>query len=134
MARDEINAFLGSGAVYTGDLSFEGAVRIDGVFSGNISSDGTLIIGQGAKVTGKIKVGSLVASGTIDGEIMVAQKAVLHKSAVVQGKLVTALLVMEEGALLDGNLAMKNSALDRADIAVPDKNDGQWDMPKDSIQ
>ena len=47
MARDEINAFLGSGTVYNGDLSFEGAVRIDGVFNGSITSDGTVTNSHG---------------------------------------------------------------------------------------
>ena len=108
MARDEINAFLGSGTVYTGDLSFEGAVRIDGTFTGNITSDGTLIVGQGANVKGNLKVGALVVSGCIEGEVIVGGKAVLHKSASIQGKLLTKLLVMEEGALFDGDLCMKN--------------------------
>lgn len=108
MARDEINAFLGSETIYKGDLSFEGAVHIDGVFSGSINSEGTLIVGQGAKITGTIKVGSIIVSGTIEGEVKVSQRAVLHKTAVLVGRLIVKLLVMEEGAILDGNLRMKD--------------------------
>ena len=44
MARDEINAFLGAGTVYQGQLSFQGAVRIDGNFVGEVHSEGTLIV------------------------------------------------------------------------------------------
>ena len=43
MSREEINAFLGAGTVYQGKLTFQGAVRVDGVFSGEISSEGALI-------------------------------------------------------------------------------------------
>lgn len=136
MARDEINAFLGSGTVYNGELTFEGAVRIDGIFNGSITSDGTLIIGQGAKVTGNLKVGSLVASGSVEGEVVVANKAVLHKSAQVQGKLSTKLLVMEEGATLDGDLSMsfttqpKEVANEIASTSEPEA----WAAGKDSLQ
>ena len=33
VGKDEINAFLGAGTVYEGKLTFQGSVRIDGVFS-----------------------------------------------------------------------------------------------------
>lgn len=135
MARDEINAFLGSGTVYNGDLSFEGAVRIDGVFNGSITSDGTLIIGQGAKVTGSLKVGSLVVSGYVEGDVVVTNKAVLHKSAQVQGKLSTKLLVMEEGATLDGDLSMKLSAQPAEAVNEISSKDAEgWAAGKDSLQ
>lgn len=132
MARDEINAFLGSGTVYTGDLSFEGAVRIDGVFSGNITSDGTLIIGQGAKVNGKIKVGSIVVNGTLEGQVEVSQRAVLHKTAVLLGTLTAKLLVMEEGAVLDGDLHMSQPAATHT-LSVSEESE-TWVMPQESIQ
>ncbi len=131
MARDEINAFLGSGTIYTGDLSFEGAVRIDGTFSGNITSEGTLIVGQGANVKGTLKVGALVASGAIEGNVVVSGKAVLHKSATLQGKLSTKLLVMEEGAMLDGDLCMRNIDKTEESLAV---NNQEWPAIKESLQ
>ncbi len=136
MDRDEINAFLGSGTVYNGELTFEGAVRIDGVFNGSITSDGTLIIGQGAKVTGNLKVGSLVASGFVEGDVLVANKAVLHKSAQVQGKLSTKLLVMEEGATLDGDLSMNLNAQIKpvANEVAASAEPEVWNAGKDSLQ
>ena len=135
MARDEINAFLGSGTVYNGDLNFEGAVRIDGVFNGSITSEGTLIIGQGAKVTGSLKVGSLVVSGYVEVDVVVTNKAVLHKSAQVQGKLSTKLLVMEEGATLDGDLSMKLSAQpEEAANEISSSDTEAWAAGKDSLQ
>lgn len=132
MARDEINAFLGSGTIYTGDLSFEGAVRIDGIFSGNITSNGTLIVGQGAKVNGKIKVGSIVVNGNVEGEVNVTQRAVLHKTAVLLGTLTAKLLVMEEGAMLDGDLHMNQQA-GTAEITVSENDEG-WTDSRDSLQ
>lgn len=106
MARDEINAFLGAGTNYQGKLNFQGAVRIDGNFQGEVSSDGTLVVGQEAVVEGHVKVGQLVLSGNIQGEVEAKTKVVLHKTANLQGNIRTPVLVVEEGAVLEGQLNM----------------------------
>ena len=106
MARDEINAFMGAGTNYQGKLHFQGAVRIDGNFQGEVESDGTLVVGQDAIVEGQVKVGQLVLSGKIQGEVEAKTKVVLHKSANLQGNIKTPVLVVEEGAILEGQLDM----------------------------
>lgn len=106
MAKDEINAFLGVGTSYEGKLQFQGSVRIDGEFIGQIDSDGTLIVGQEAKIDGHIVVGSLILSGAIQGQIVAANKVIMHKTARLQGSLRSPCLVMEEGAVLDGEVLM----------------------------
>ncbi len=108
MARDEINAFLGAGTNYHGKLHFQGAVRIDGNFQGEVVSEGTLVIGQEAVVEGQIKVGQLVLSGKIRGEVEAKNKVVLHKTANLQGNIRTPVLMVEEGAVLEGELNMGN--------------------------
>lgn len=106
MAKDEINAFLGAGTSYEGKLHFEGSVRIDGDFQGEVSSEGTLVIGQDAKVKGVIQVGQLVLSGNLRGTIEAREKVVLHRTAHLVGQVNTPCLVMEEGAVLEGQVNM----------------------------
>jgi cytoskeletal protein CcmA (bactofilin family) len=119
MARDEINAFLGAGTNYHGKLHFQGAVRIDGNFQGEVVSEGTLVIGQDAVVDGQVKVGQLVLSGRIKGEVEAKNKVVLHKTANLQGNIRTPVLVVEEGAVLEGQLVM--GSLDTAKSAKPEE-------------
>ena len=107
MAKEDISAFLGTATVYQGQLSFSGAVRIDGKFTGEISSDGTLILGKDAKVQGKINVNQLVLSGYVNGDIIVTGKTTLHKSAILLGSLTTRAIIMEEGAILQGKVIMQ---------------------------
>jgi cytoskeletal protein CcmA (bactofilin family) len=106
MAKDEINAFLGVGTSYEGKLQFQGSVRIDGAFFGQIDSDGTLIVGQEAKIDGQIEVASLILSGFIQGKVVASTKVIMHASARLQGSLRSPCLVMEEGAVLDGEVLM----------------------------
>ncbi|SKA89578.1 protein CcmA, bactofilin family [Paucidesulfovibrio gracilis DSM 16080] len=106
MAKDEINAFLGAGTNYHGKLNFQGSVRIDGSFTGEVDSDGTLVIGKDAVVEGTIRVGQLVLSGRLTGEVEARQKVALKKSADMKGDIRTPVLIMDEGAVLEGKLTM----------------------------
>jgi len=106
MAKDEINAFMGMGTAYHGKLEFKGTVRIDGEFEGEIESDGTLIVGNEARVKGNINVGQLLLSGSLEGILKAQTKAVLYKQANLNGKIITPLLVVEEGAVVRGEVNM----------------------------
>ena len=74
MSREEINAFLGAGTVYQGKLTFQGAVRVDGVFSGEISSEGALIAGKDAVIEARLDVGELILSGTFTGQVFAKRR------------------------------------------------------------
>lgn len=111
MAKDEINAFMGVGTAYQGKLVFKGTVRIDGEFEGEIESDGTLIIGSEALVKGTVNVGQLVLSGRLEGTLKVQGKAVLYKQANINGKITTPVLVVEEGAVVKGEVNMNQEEI-----------------------
>lgn len=108
MGKDEINAFLGSGTVYHGKLTFQGAVRIDGAFTGEIVSEGALIVGKDAIIEGTLDVGELVLSGSFSGETRASRRVTIHRTGSFLGQLRTAALVVEEGAVIDGQISMKN--------------------------
>lgn len=116
MAKDEINAFLGVGTSYRGRLDFTGSVRIDGVFEGEIESEGTLVVGREAVITGQVKVGQLVLGGTFTGDVTATVRVQLHKTARFQGVMRTPALSVEEGAVLDGQLSMSGSAAPEGEV------------------
>lgn len=130
MAKDEINAFLGAGTSYQGTLQFQGSVRIDGSFTGEIKSEGTLVVGREATVQGEVHVGQLVLSGHIQGEILAAKKVVLHKTANLVGRLSTPVLVIEEGAVVEGQVTMSPEGLMQVQEAAKGgsspSTDGSW--------
>src|SRR5277367_1382487 len=68
----EINALLGRGTHFEGKLFFEGRVRIDGGFKGEIRGDDVLVIGEGARVSGEIHVAACIVTG---GEVDAAIRA-----------------------------------------------------------
>lgn len=106
MGKNDINAFLGAGTSYNGRLHFQGSVRIDGELQGEVESEGTLVIGREAKLTGQFRVAELVLSGELEGEVEASRKVVLHKQANLVGTVRTPSLVVEEGAVLEGEVIM----------------------------
>ena len=65
----EITTLLGRGAQFEGKLTFDGTVRIDGRFKGEVFSDDVLVIGEGAIVEAQIDVGEVIIQGTVIGNI-----------------------------------------------------------------
>ena len=110
MGKDEINAFMGSGTAYKGKLVFKGTVRIDGEFEGEIDSEGTLIVGQDAVVKGAVNVGQLVLSGALEGDVKALTKVTLYKQANINGTIHTPSLMVEEGAVIKGEINMNGTA------------------------
>ena len=109
MSKEEINAFLGAGTVYQGRLSFLGAVRIDGSFSGEVHSEGSLIVGKDAVIEGMLNIGELLLSGRFTGEVQSKRRVVIHKTGVLQGVVYAPALAVEEGGLLDGQVIMQGA-------------------------
>lgn len=102
----ELNALLGRGSEFDGKLTFEGTVRIDGTFTGEITTSDTLIVGEGAKVQAEIACGSLVVHGEIVGNVSASTSVELHRPARLKGDITTPSLVVERGVLFQGTSKM----------------------------
>src|SRR5512140_37501 len=64
-AGGDLNALLGKGSEFEGKLAFEGKVRIDGTFTGEISTNDLLQVGEGAKVQAEITCGTVIVEGEV---------------------------------------------------------------------
>lgn len=105
-ADNALNALLGRGSEFDGKLTFEGTVRIDGTFTGEISTNDMLIVGEGAKVTADITCGSIIVNGEITGNIKASEMVELHKPAKVNGDVTTPSLLIDKGVVFDGTSKM----------------------------
>ncbi len=102
----EFYTFLGKGVDFKGKAQFEGTVRVDGNFEGEITIDDTLIIGETALIKGTITGGTIVSSGRIEGIITADKKIQLLKPAVLIGDVHTPTFSMEEGVYFQGECDM----------------------------
>ncbi len=103
----DIHTLLGKGSEFTGKLTFEGQVRIDGKFNGEISTKDTIVIGDGARVEATISAGTVIIHGTVVGNVTAAQIIELKQPGRVKGDLTTPALTIERGATYDGTCKME---------------------------
>ena len=107
-ATGELNALLGKGSEFDGKLAFEGTVRIDGTFTGEITTSDTLIVGDGAKVQAEISCGTIVVHGQVGGNIHASRAVELHTPARVKGDITTPSLMIEKGVVFEGHSKMED--------------------------
>ncbi|MBU2549075.1 MAG: polymer-forming cytoskeletal protein [Proteobacteria bacterium] len=109
-SRSEISAFIGLGTEFSGQLTFDGVIRLDGRFSGEIRSKGTLIIGDTAHVTAEIDVDTVVVSGEVHGNIRAAKRVEFHAPAKHFGNIIAPVVTIDEGVIFEGNCQMAETS------------------------
>lgn len=117
----DLNAFLGKGCEYDGKLTFEGSVRIDGKFAGEIFSNDILLVGEGAVVKAEIDVGTIIVSGTVEGNITAKKMVELKAPAFVKGTITTPALTIEQGVVFEGSSKMEERSGRKPASATPAK-------------
>ena len=136
LARDikegTLSGFVGGGTDVTGEANFKAMMRVDGHFSGRItSSSGTLIVGNNGKVDANIEVAVAVIHGNINGDIIATQRLELGRAAKVNGNIQTPSLIIEQGAIFEGSCKMlqMHTAAEKAN-----KDNKKVDEPLDTTK
>lgn len=108
---------IASGAKWQGTLNVDDSVRIEGQFSGEIRAKGTVHVSEGAQVDAKIRALFVVVSGNVRGEIRCEQRVDLLPRSRINGQVITKVLSVHEGAVLDGSVQMTSDGA-AADVQV----------------
>jgi cytoskeletal protein CcmA (bactofilin family) len=105
--RDDETAFLGAQISVKGRVSGGGNLIVMGRLEGEFELEGEMIVAPPAVVTGEVRAGSVTISGTLTGTVAVRERIHLEKGAVVSGSLAGARLTVADGAVFNGEVAMK---------------------------
>ena len=102
----DIKAYLGEDTVFSGTLSFNGVVRIDGKMDGEVNTDDTLIVGENGVIEADINAGTVICRGKIKGTVQASKRIEIHANSEVVGNISTPALLVENGAIFDGSCDM----------------------------
>ena len=102
----QVPNIIATGTKVTGEIESEGDVRIDGVLTGKVLAKGKVVVGEKGAVDGEISCKNAVVSGNINANMDVKELAVFKASARFTGKITTAKLSIETGALFSGECKM----------------------------
>ncbi len=97
---------ISEGTKIKGTITSQNDLRISGRLDGEAICKGKIIVASTARVDGNITTVEADIAGNITGTLKVSDRLTLRKSAIVGGDIYTKILVVEEGAQMNGNCRM----------------------------
>ena len=103
----KILTIIGNGDRVEGKIKVSNSVRIDGEVLGEIHSAGLVIVGKDAAVDGNIFSAEATVAGRVEGGIEASGTVELESKCFFKGDLKAKNLVVHEGAIFLGQVAME---------------------------
>lgn len=98
--------FIGPSVKVEGDFTGEGDLVIEGVVVGNVRTNNNLTIGPEAVVEAEIKAKNAFIAGKVKGNVTLKGKLDLTSSGQIIGNVKAAVLSVETGGIINGQLTM----------------------------
>lgn len=90
-----------------GQISGSEDVVVDGIVDGPVKlSDGLLTIAEKGTVNGDVAVRETIVHGTLNGNLQARDRVKITRTGSVAGDLTTGRIVIDEGGLYKGNIAI----------------------------
>lgn len=105
-ANGEFPTVLGPDAKFKGELSFEKGLRLQGQLEGTVRTPGRLHVAKEAKMNADVEAGAITIEGEVKGNLSAGDRVELKQSARYEGDLTASKLVVDEGAVLVGKVAV----------------------------
>ena len=86
-----------------GEIKTQCDIRFDGDYTGNITSQSRVIVGETAHLKGEIRCESLDVFGTLEGDVFVKDTMTIKSEATFTGHIQSSRLVIELGAKFEGD-------------------------------
>ena len=109
----------GQSIVIKGDITGSEDLVVAGRVEGSITLNGrVLTLAVGSHVVGEIKAGTVVLSGTLEGTVEAKERLDIKSTALVDGKLNTARLIVADGSQISAKVEMPKHEAQRPKLAV----------------
>ena len=118
-AGNSVKNVLNSDVEIKGNIRFAGELTFEGKLDGEISSDGTLHLGDSAVVTGNINVGNVTVRGKVNGNVTAKDKIEIKAKTELFGDIRASKLAVEEGVTFVGKTEVNPNKV--APSAAPPK-------------
>src|SRR3954465_2519203 len=101
-AHDAIENVLGPSCTVRGDLSSDGAFRIDGTVEGSIDSRAAVVVGESGVVRGGVRGTDVVVAGTVIGDVICSGHLEILAKGRIEGDLSARSMRIETGGGFPG--------------------------------
>src|SRR5205814_3394513 len=108
--RDAIENVLGRSCTLRGDLSAEGAFRIDGTVEGSVESRAAVVVGESGVVRGGVRGTDVVVAGTVVGDVVCSGHLEILAKGRIEGDISAKSMRIETGGVFRGTSSMGGEA------------------------
>ncbi len=112
VTSDKVDTVIGKDSVFKGNINSKGLIRIDGEAEGHLTNKGDVVIGENGKVLADLKACNVTIAGHFEGTLEAEGKLELKKTATVTGNFKANGLIVEEGAVMSGDIEMQHKEQD----------------------
>jgi cytoskeletal protein CcmA (bactofilin family) len=105
-AQDTIENVLGRSVVIRGDLSADGAFRIDGTIEGSVDSRASVVIGESGVVRGNVRGSDIVVAGQVVGNVICSGHLEIMAKGKICGDIDAQSVRIETGGVFRGTSRM----------------------------
>ena len=103
----DLRSFLGEGTEITGEIKFTEIMRVDASIAGSIQSEsGSLLVMEKGHIKADVEAGNVEIGGTVEGKVTARTSVKILSTGRVYGDIYTPALIIEYGAVFEGNCSM----------------------------
>ena len=99
---------IDKGTTIEGTISAACDIRVGGTVNGTLKGTTRVVVTSEAMVEGDLHAAEAIIAGTVKGKVVVKERLTLKGSARTEGSIVTARLIVEEGAIFNGECIMNS--------------------------
>jgi len=121
---------LSSDVEIKGTVKFANDLVVDGKIEGEITSEGSLTVGENARIKAEIKTGTIIVYGKVHGNLTATDRVEIKSTAEVVGDIKAKTLSIEAGAIFVGKSTIGTPTQAAATPQPPAKNAPTPEAPK----
>ena len=102
--------FIGVGTEFVGNLRCQGDLVVGGHAQADCVVAGSATLSEGGSWQGKLHAANAVIAGDVVGELVIAEKLEIRKTARIRGSVSARSIAVAKGALIDGQMSVTSGA------------------------
>lgn len=120
----DASSVIGPSTVVEGLVRTSEDLRVEGRVSGTLEVAGALTVERGGRVDAQVDARSVRVRGRLQGEVCCRDRFEVMRDGYVEGGFSTAVLVIEEGAMIQGRFSMRSRTIDEPTLEESEETEG----------
>ncbi|MBN2311575.1 MAG: polymer-forming cytoskeletal protein [Candidatus Hydrogenedentes bacterium] len=106
-SETKVATIIGQGTHVIGEVKSKGTVRVEGMISGQVRCEDTVVIQETGRVKGDLTAGQVIISGEVEGNVFAQDRLEVTSKGKLIGDITAPRVSIAEGVLFEGQCTMK---------------------------